>query len=266
MRNFYKTFDVVNVSPVSQRSFPECLTMEPMTLGSPVHSPSGPPAFPASPATFGQSFTHAHGHMNASAHAFGTPTGPSAATPNPGGHGYLPGYLMGDQMQQVGSLGLETLISEQQFSFFQGSGRLLSPTKLNRSLSTAPGTPLPHGPQQPHNHTATGGFLTPNTSLLKPGGSHAGPGTPGGPGANEKPGGPPTTGLLFSNVRAASTPKFGTPGRPGPSAGGATSTPVTFATPTGPSVATPNPGGHGYLPGYLMGDQMQQVGSFVLKR
>ena len=93
--------------------------MEPMTLGSPVHSPSGPMAFPASPATFGQTSATSvlhhpgqhHSHLNAStAGTFGTPTGgmmmaqqqqQQGAPHTPGGHGYLPGYLMGDQMQQV---------------------------------------------------------------------------------------------------------------------------------------------------------------------
>ncbi len=99
--------------------------------------------------------------------------------------------------------------------FYQGSGRLVSPTRLNRSVSQQGGHQLqrtastpqtPGGGAMPSqagvSTPSRGGFLTPTAGPLR---------TP-----SDKPsagGGPPTTGL-FSAPRAVNggTPKYGTPG------------------------------------------------------
>merc|ERR1719412_1870966 len=109
----------------------------------------------------------------------------SNITPNtninvPGsGTGFLPGYLMGEYSQQ-------------------GTGRLVSPTKLNRSISqNGAGTPqTPIG--NPSTQNRVNGFLTPSAPsahISTPGGSIRNP-------SNDKQGtgGPPISGLY-------STPK-----------------------------------------------------------
>eukprot|EP00095_Tigriopus_kingsejongensis_P007797 maker-scaffold370_size193435-snap-gene-0.42 protein:Tk07797 transcript:maker-scaffold370_size193435-snap-gene-0.42-mRNA-1 annotation:"nucleoporin nup53 isoform x3" len=176
--------------------------MESMVLGSPVHSPVLPSGFPSTP-----SYPSAHG---------GQPTFSSLNTPTGGvgGTGFLPGYLMGDPSQQ-------------------STGRLVSPSKLNRSLSSqshqtsTPQTPAPLGGLGGHAANASpfvaqGGFLTPNSSLLR---------TP-----SEKPGGGPPTRSLFSMRTPQGNP--GTPQHPS----GLMGTPVPTtpqlsfgATPSGPS-------------------------------
>jgi len=153
--------------------------MEPMTLGSPVGSPNN-------------QYPYHNGYQNGFSqyqpqYQMGGGAGVgvvASTTPTTPGTGFLPGFLMGDP---------------------QGAGRMVSPTKLNRSLSNTggggvvnggggthlvgtPGTPVPSGQR-------INGFLTPTTP--------AGPGTPGHGGSalrngssNDKPGGPPTKGLF----------------------------------------------------------------------
>lgn len=96
-----------------------------------------------------------------------------------GGTGFLPGYLMGEYSQQ-------------------GTGRMVSPTKLNRSISqNVAGTPqTPVG--TPTLQNRVNGFLTPSTPAAHtstPGGSLRNPTTD-----KQTTGGPPTCGLY-------STPK-----------------------------------------------------------
>lgn len=139
-----------------------------MALGSPVHSPVGmgaPPSFStASPAFH-------HHHSSSFGGAASTPTGGQGVHP----HGFLPGYLLGDYSQQ-GS-----------------GGRMVSPSKVNRSVNQA--TSTPSNPARNPN-----GFLTPTT----PAGHMRTP--------SEKPGGPPITGL-YSNTPKKNHLAFGTPNK-----------------------------------------------------
>ena len=161
--------------------------MEPMTLGSPVHSPVHAPSFAGHAAYSSPAPHHSSAASPMTATTFSATGGshlnphqPTAAT----GHGFLPGYLMGDA------------------SFSQQStpttGRLLSPTKLNRSVSIQQSST----PQTPRLQQQQPTFLTPNsrTPSEKPSGG-------GG-------GGPPTTGL-YSSLLNKGTPtpasRFGTP-------------------------------------------------------
>jgi len=139
-----------------------------MNLGSPVGSPprAQNPVFGMSPMTQNQHTTNV-GAMNSSLSGTGS------------GTGFLPGYLMGEYSQQ-------------------GTGRLVSPTKLNRSISqNVAGTPqTPIGTPSVQNRV--NGFLTPTTpasQIQTPGGSLRNA-------TNDKQtaGGPPTSGLY-------STPK-----------------------------------------------------------
>lgn len=150
--------------------------------------------------------------------------------------GFLPGYLMGDYSHQ------------------QGSGRIISPTKLNRSLSqnvpsSAPQTPLPATTGS--NVARNGGFLTPTTPVT----SNLNRNNVRTP-SEKQPGGPPITGL-YSSAALASTPNnrsiiansgtpYGTPSRGGigtPGGPGIYSTPI----PTTPQLsfgATPSTSMH----------------------
>jgi len=139
-----------------------------MNLGSPVGSPphGQNPAFGMSPMAQTQLAPNV-GAAN------------SNITASTSGTGFLPGYLMGEYSQQ-------------------GTGRLVSPTKLNRSMSqNVAGTPqTPIGTPSVQNRV--NGFLTPTTPAARtstPGGSIRNP-------TNDKQttGGPPTSGLY-------STPK-----------------------------------------------------------
>lgn len=151
--------------------------MEPMTLGSPVNSPGGGgnSQYPyyshrgmglLSPSSGGTGQNNQHASMGHQ------PTTPSHHQP---GTGFLPGFLMGDCAQQ-------------------GAGRMVSPTKLNRSISNqagggthlvgTPGTPVPAGQR-------VNGFLTPTTPAGTPSSSVRNQGQGG-----DKPCGPPTKGLF----------------------------------------------------------------------
>jgi len=163
--------------------------MEPMTLGSPVNSPGGGNSqYPYNYSQRGLGLLSPSGsggqihNQHASLGGGHQPTTPNHHQPMGSGTGFLPGFLMGDCTQQ-------------------GAGRMVSPTKLNRSMSHqsaggthlvgTPGTPVPAGQR-------INGFLTPTTP--------AGSGTPsssmrnsqggGGQGGPDKPGGPPTKGLF----------------------------------------------------------------------
>jgi len=153
--------------------------MEPMTLGSPVQSPvhlGQPPNFSnfQSPVPTGQPPLHS----TMVGQGLNTPLGQSPALAgsqmqqsNPA---FLPGYLMGQPQQPT--------------------NRVMSPTKLNRSMSNMSSnntpTTIPQITAKPIN-----GFLTPTTpvSAMR---------TP-----SEKTGGPPIKGLYVSSPRK----KFGTP-------------------------------------------------------
>jgi len=187
--------------------------MEPMTLGSPVGSPVSGGGSNNQYHHYGHGFSNPNGFNpnNLSQHSQFQPVGGTGAvaatTPTTPGTGFLPGFLMGDP---------------------QGAGRMVSPTKLNRSLSQTgggggthlvgtPGTPVPSGQR-------INGFLTPTTP--------AGPGTPGhggsslrNGGSNDKPGGPPTKGLFSTPTHSqhlsrvldnqvSTSPMAGTPGTP----------------------------------------------------
>jgi len=208
--------------------------MEPMTLGSPVNSPPHHgyqqhqgQQYPysqlglLSPTSgVGQMSTGSLAHQQAQHHPQ-TPTTPGAAsTQGQQQTPFLPGFLMGDYTQQ-------------------GAGRMVSPTKLNRSLSSqsqtgggpgganghsvvgggthlvgTPGTPVPSG-------SRVNGFLTPTTPAATSGTplrSHAS--------AADKPGGPPIKGL------------FSTPGG-GVDRGGGLMRGVLESTSSGSQVSSP---------------------------
>lgn len=142
-----------------------------MTLGSPVGSP---PILAGQSTAFGMPSPMPIGQNITS----GAITGSNISTPG-GGTGFLPGYLMGECSQQ-------------------GTGRMVSPTKLNRSMSqNVTGTPqTPVGTPMLQNRV--NGFLTPSTPAAHtstPGGSLRNPSTD-----KQATGGPPTCGLY-------STPK-----------------------------------------------------------
>jgi len=142
--------------------------MEPMTLGSPTTSPSslnwaGPPISSLS--------------LSSPPPSLSSPAPAQYLTPQqqPQQHphqplnqsGFLPNYLMGDHS-----------LSSPAAGSLSHHRPMISPTKLNRTLST-PTTPLqPKGPQ-----------------LLKENLNRSTRGTPG-----DKPSGPPTTSLLLSNI------------------------------------------------------------------
>ncbi len=175
--------------------------MEPMTLGSPAGSPHQPPTFGAAAASAAAAAA-AGGVVSPTANpggscGFSGSFAPSAASGHHPG-GFLPGYLMGDYSQQSPA----------------ASGRMISPAKLNRSLSHHQ-PPQPSTPQTPS--VPPSGFLTPSGSGLRGGRTST-------PSAADKQGGPPTTGLFSSPATArvaggggnlgsgpTGTPNFGTP-------------------------------------------------------
>eukprot|EP00094_Tigriopus_californicus_P006582 TCALIF_06338-PA protein Name:"Similar to NUP35 Nucleoporin NUP53 (Homo sapiens)" AED:0.34 eAED:0.39 QI:0/0/0/0.6/1/1/5/0/377 len=185
-----------------------------MVLGSPVHSPLSPPEFPRTPLA-GESYAYGRQtSLNLHSGFQGSGGGGMMPTPTPqhnasmGASGYLPGYLMGDPNQQ-------------------SSGRMISPSKMNRSLSHHHGQQHTSTPQTPGPSAAShltfhgeagnrsvlgstlagdgaastparnGGFLTPNASYIR---------TP----SAEKPGGPPTR-SLFSSMHTPNSKARGTP-------------------------------------------------------
>lgn len=176
-----------------------------MTLGSPVQSPvhlGQPPNFSnfQSPVPTGQPPLHS----TMVGQGLNTPLGQSPALAgsqmqqsNPA---FLPGYLMGQPQQVMKKMELffPTIffIFENNFLIikFQPTNRVMSPTKLNRSMSNMSSnntpTTIPQITAKPIN-----GFLTPTTpvSAMR---------TP-----SEKTGGPPIKGLYVSSPRK----KFGTP-------------------------------------------------------
>jgi len=146
-----------------------------MTLGSPAQSPvhlGQPPNFSAfqSPA--------AGGHSSA--------LGP------PGQGGFNSPALAGSQMQQSNPAFLPNFLMGQPQ---QPTNRVMSPTKLNRSMSNMASSVTPTL-SQPQSNKPVNGFLTPTTpaSAMR---------TP-----SEKPGGPPVKGLF---VNTPTQKKFGTP-------------------------------------------------------
>ena len=157
--------------------------MEPMTLGSPPQSPVGYYNSPAlhslsisSPTHQQQQYPHHQQHGG----LYQPQQAPPQQQPQPGQSGYLPGFLMGDPVMQSPSTPL-------------GHRPMVSPNKLNRSLSTAPSnvqsapqTPVPsmRGPQLLKENM--------NSSLSRS--------------TREKAGGPPTNSLLFTPNRSISTP------------------------------------------------------------
>jgi len=155
--------------------------MEPMNLGSPVNTPVGygaPPSYSGfqSPVPGVQPQFHSTmvgGQSMAPLGQSPVVAGSQMQQGNPGTPGFLPGYLMGSFPQQP-------------------SNRVMSPTKLNRSMSTTSSANTPvsgaTGNPKPVN-----GFLTPTTPAAR---------TP-----SEKTGGPPIKGL-YSNTPSR---KFGTP-------------------------------------------------------
>ena len=160
---------------------PSLVTMEPMTLGSPVSSPQSP-GFPGTP--YGGPPLHSLSISSPTHHA---PAYPSYGqhTPQPqtqaNQSGFLPSYLMGDPV-----------LSSPTTPGSHHHRPMVSPNKLTRFLSTqqnptsAPQTPLPgHSLRGPH-------LLKENSSMPRPN--------------RDKPGGPPTNSLLFTPNRSISTP------------------------------------------------------------
>jgi len=159
--------------------------MEPMNLGSPVNTPvhlGAQPSFAGYQSPVPGVQPQFHSTMVGAGGAIGqsmTPLGQSPVVAgsqmqpgNPGTPGFLPGYLIGSFPQQP-------------------SNRVMSPTKLNRSMSTTSSANTPSGATG--NPKPVNGFLTPTTPA---------PRTP-----SEKTGGPPIKGL-YSNTPSK---EFGTP-------------------------------------------------------
>jgi len=146
--------------------------MEPMTLGSPTANPASPPSWNLSqgggPPLHSLSLSSPPSTQNYSYGVHPVHPTPQQPVQQPTQSGFLPGYLMGDPVMSP-STPLRPGI--------------ISPTKLSRTLSS-PGS-VPNSPL-PTSHPLRGPQLlkeTLNRSTRTPG---------------DKPGGPPTTGLMNS--------------------------------------------------------------------
>ena len=150
--------------------------MEPMNLGSPPQSPVGG-GYPGyqSPPLHSLSLSSPPLYQQ---HQPQNPLSNSMTQPTSGGSGYLPGFLMGEPVMPVMSPSTPSALRP-----------LVSPNKLNRSLSTQPPTSNPHTPL-PSQSLRGPALLKENLTSSRPG--------------REKTGGPPTTSLLFSPNRVAS--------------------------------------------------------------
>ena len=163
--------------------------MEPMTLGSPPQSPGAgyysPPLHSLSIA----SPTHHQQQFQSSLYHQQQQQPQQQQPPQPGGSGYLPGFLMGDPVLQSPSTPSGSLHPRP----------LVSPNKLNRSISTNPSSSTPQTPLP--SHSMRGPQLLKenmNSSLSRS--------------SRDKTGGPPTNSLLFTPNRSISTPGSGSLG------------------------------------------------------
>lgn len=157
--------------------------MEPMNLGSPVHSPTNP----------------------LSSLYLGSPGSSYPAAPAPSSSGYLPGFLLGES----------SLMSPTSPVLNRS---MISPNKLNRSLSCmSSGSGLPAStPQTPLPSTSTRGpgLLKENAMMNR---SQARSEKPGGPPTTS------LLGSLSPAGGASTPGRFGTPVRPDPAASLSTS-------------------------------------------